>query len=263
MLNLRVSGIIAIAAFIISLLIGLVSHASMSVLFIRALIFAVSFFFITVFVNFLVSNFLPELLDKGIADPAAPLPGSRIDISEAAPPASAQAFFGAQADESDEGLGNISDLVSARNTRRETSTPAGAGMDQIRQSSYNEEGNLEELSEPEAVSPVELVSPSETIRSAVPLSGGSSGTVVFEKGESSGAEAGFPDSVDILPDLDSMAGAFLPSAGAAESDTTEYSVSTPAPKPSSGGKAPSWAGDFNAKDMASGLRTILSKEKEG
>jgi hypothetical protein len=71
------------------------------------------------------------------------------------------------------------------------------------------------------------------------------------------------DSMDFLPDLDSMAGAFRPASADGESDTTEYSVSTPSRKPSSGGKGAEWSGDFNAKDMAKGLQTVLKKDKEG
>jgi len=80
--------------------------------------------------------------------------------------------------------------------------------------------------------------------------------------KSSIASFDFSDSEESLPDLDSMAGAFKSSSQDEDPDTVEYSVSTPAKKQSSN-KAQAWTGDFNPKDMAAGLRTVLNKEKEG
>jgi hypothetical protein len=63
-----------------------------------------------------------------------------------------------------------------------------------------------------------------------------------------------------------MAGAFMPSAGDEEPGANEFTVSTVAPtrRPaSSSKKAPDWTENFNAKDMAKGLQTVLNKEKEG
>ena len=256
MINLRTSGIIAGVAFILSLLIGMISNASMPMLVLRPVIFAVLFFIISAFARFLVNHFLPELLEDGGLDDT-PLPGSRINITEGDTseftPGNIQPFakppvMGAQADDSENGLGNISELMmrgpmsQASDGRVQAGSSPLETLDQDAQDGYNTGGEAEEFSGPESPS------------SLGPLS--LEGTGV--------RTVGIPDSVDVLPDLDSMAGAFLPSSGEGVSDTTEYSVSTPSPKPSSGGKkAPAWAGDFNAKDMAAGLRTILSKEKEG
>jgi hypothetical protein len=80
--------------------------------------------------------------------------------------------------------------------------------------------------------------------------------------ETSGFPLDFSGSGEILPDLDSMAGAFA-STSLNEEPEAEFSVSTPSKKPSSGGKNSGWSGDFNAQDIAKGLQTLLSKDKEG
>ena len=263
MFNLRVSGIVAGIACILSFLICLFSQTSMPMLLVRPLIFAVVFFIIANFIYFLINHFLPELLDEGALngmneDPGF-TPGSRINITEGDSPAfpmdysqragqgdvPENGFMGAQPDESDDGLGNVSDLLQKRRASAVSGEVTSAGMDQDAQIGYTKPGDLEEI----------------------PLS---QGAASFEADafpaaaqKTSAANGDQSGSVDILPDLDSMAGAFLPASGGEESNTMEYSVSSSAPKAPSRKKDPAWTGDFNAKDMAAGLRTIISKEKEG
>ena len=226
----------------------------MPMLIIRPVLFAVLFFILSVAIQFLVSQFLPELLEEGVPDEsAAPFPGSRINITEGDSPLSAQGFTpnlsmpSFMSDESSEGsIGDISNLLEKNATVR-VSAGEGvpAGIDQNGQEGYNQTGEVEDLLEPD-------VNPED-----------------FKGSNASSGQAAVPsaapnaDSVDFLPDLESMAGAFMPAAGNAESDTIEYSVSTPSPRSKSGGKAPAWSGDFNAKELAAGLRTVLNKEKEG
>lgn len=248
MFNLRTSGVISAAAFLLSLLIGILSHSSMPMLLIRPIIFAIVFFIISALVYLLVSSFLPELLDEGIRD-NTPLPGSRVNITEGDTAGFTPGDFplspnpsprGAQADDTEEGLGNISDLVQNRAVSQTSAGESPGGLDQNTQDSYTKSGIAEDFAEPESSSPL------------------------GQSPRGADVQAGrISDTVDILPDLDSMAGAFLPASGGGEPDTSEFSISSPSPKPSSGGKTPAWTGDFNAKDMAAGLRTILSKEKEG
>ena len=263
--NLKISGIIAGAAFILSFLIGLAGRTSMPMLFVRPLLFAVLFFIISGFANILVSRFLPELLEEDIPDrDKTQAPGSRINITDEdytglTPPNSAPSqgpdFIGAQADDSEEGLGNISDLLKRRVLPQASagSPPEDAppGLDQNAQDSYTKNGGMEAF--PRAGS-----SPGANAAGSPPA-----GPLEISPENASDIPAGNPDSVDRLPDLDSMAGAFLPASADEESETIEYSVSTPSPKSQAKSKTPAWAGDFNAKDMAAGLRTILSKEKEG
>jgi hypothetical protein len=58
-----------------------------------------------------------------------------------------------------------------------------------------------------------------------------------------------------------MAGAFMSNSSNEEFGANEYSA--PSPRKPSSNKAPQWTEDFNAKEIAMGLRTVLSKDKEG
>lgn len=272
MFNLRICAVAAGIAFILSFLIGIISGVSMPLLLLRPFLLAAAFFLLTAVIYFLARNFLPELLNMDShADVPVSLPGSRVNITEgdtsdtitdfpdgdspepsrrSTPAHSKQIFMGAQADDSEEGLGNISDLMGrfAVSGDEEEGTPLG--MDQKAQDGYTGIKSRDERPDPEYGSEFYKGSaPAET-------QGGSAG---------SGANpARTSASADLLPDLDSMAGAFLPSSAEMDSDSGDYSIPAASKKPSAGGgKTPAWSGDFNAKDMAAGLRTILRKEKEG
>ena len=82
------------------------------------------------------------------------------------------------------------------------------------------------------------------------------------QGEDKGGAAG---DADLLPDLDTIAGAFKQPSMENEQEAVDYNV----PSSSASGRGlprtseSSWAGNFNPKDIAMGLQTILTKEKEG
>lgn len=267
MINLKVCGIVAALAFFLSFLIGLISRSIMPTLLIRPVIFAVVFFAISAFINILVSNYLPELLEGTPSDADTDLlPGARIDIMEGddseeislgySPEANIavpdQGFTGDHQGDSADDVGDISALASivkesapapAQSPQGGSSSSwpgaegASRGMDHNGKNEYN----------------------------------GTQGMVDFSKEVNTAPGAASPrstedivDSEEMLPDLDSMAGAFVSSFSSEEPDATEYSVSTPiARKTSSQAKGSEWAGDFNAKDIAAGLRTVLKKDKEG
>ena len=261
MFNLKVSGIIAGIAFILSFIIGLISRISLPMILLRAALFSVIFLMLSFLVKFLVTNFLPELLDGLSMDRnQAARPGSRVNITEGedyfgvgaaaspvspdfAQPAREPAAVGAQPDESEGGLGNISDLLGKSGLSYDDSPHTG--MDHNDQDGYTEDEGLGLFSASSLAAPH---------RSSQSRQNGSSGGIM----------EGNPNSMDALPDLDSMAGVFAPASGNTDSGTVEYSASAPAaPKTSLKGKSPEWSGDFNAKDLAAGLRTILNKDKEG
>ena len=266
MINLKVSVIIAGIAFILSFLIGIISSVSMPMLLVRPLILAAVFFILSAIIYFLARNFLPELLDMDNAGNASGiLPGSRINITEgdisdsiggypdAVTPelqgvstslSSKQVFMGAQADDSDEGLGNISDIIGINGVSG-GQEGSSIGMDHNAQDGYTVK-NWEDRSEHDF---------------AKEFGGRTSQPEAVGGKASSGHKT--PVSTDVLPDLDSMAGAFLPSAANAEQDSADYSIAAASKKQHSGAKSSGWSGDFNAKDMAAGLRTILRKDKEG
>ena len=272
MLNLRLSGICAGTAFIISLLIGLFSRAPLSVLMLRALAFAALFFVLSALARMLIIRFLPEMMEEeGLSDRVIHRPGSRINITEGddfyngaapsykagnAPPSGAPAASqdyskaavpAAQADDSDDTLGNISDLLG-KSGITQAAVPgagfgagfgagAGAGMDQNRESGYTERGG------------------------GASSKGNSQGT--SHKRPAGVEDFDTPSTVDMLPDLDSMAGVFSQASGHAELEAVDHPVSAPIGRAQPKSGAPEWSGDFNPRDLAAGLRTVLSKEKEG
>ena len=290
MINFRLSGIVAVIAFILSLMICVLSHNAMPMLIVRPLIFGILFFIITTIAYFLVTRFLPELVDEhshsggsvsGIGNfmdegplAAHAAPGSRIDITEGdAAPSGIQPFM--NPDDSVDELGNISEIMGNTGASPSLEKDDSSGMDQNADDGYTKaEGSssgagselpLEDLPTVEGFVPLAF----EKIERIDSESGTGNGDSAVRNAPSAAPAktalpADTPDSVDVLPDLDTMAGAFRSDEEDGESDTMEYSVSTPAPKSSKAGKdALPWTEDFNAKDMAMGLRTVLNKEKEG
>jgi hypothetical protein len=229
--NLKLSGIVAGVAFILSLLIGLLSRTMPPALIIRPLIFALLFFIIANLINLLVNRFLPELLETNTVEKAADIvmPGSQIDIVEESSAVPGSIY--ARPDDSEENVGDISSLVYSPSGSRSSEDPAAAGstatfnfggMDQSGLDGYTEEG----------------------IPTAASENGGS---------------------FDMLADLESLAGAFVSSSeekeeGTEENQGFEEDPLAPARAPV-GNKPPKMEGDFNPKDMAQGIRTILKKEE--
>jgi hypothetical protein len=247
MFDFKAGGIAAGAAFVVSFLISLASRVSFPALILRPLGFAVLFFGIVFIIYVLVSRFLPELLDETAETGGdAGIPGSRIDISEPDDPGEAASFSPvlpdsaavpgnfAEAGDSEESLDDISGYVkNDAEVPRPARNPAEAplygetlsDLDQEAKNGYTKESSPDIFS--------------------------ASG----ERAGGTGAAEG-----DFLPDLDSLAGVFMPSSGENGNDTTEYSTAAPAKKPAPGRKGQKMEGDFNPKDLAAGIRTILNKE---
>ena len=259
MFSLRASSIAASAAFILSFIVGIASGSSMPMLILRPVIFAVLFFILSAAAHIIINRFLPELLDDTSRDDADLLPGSRINIMEGDTTDTPQAypagvpentFLGAQPDDTEGELGDVGDLLKKGGLSVLSDEGTHSGMDQNEEDGYT---RIRELGN------------SQRLEKTADLGNGASleAPPRSPSAVDSRATEG-PEVVDMLPDLDSMAGAFLPASMGGGTDTAEGSVSGPSLKKTPpGGKAAAWAGDFNAKDMAAGLRTILSKEKEG
>ena len=85
MVNLKIGGMIAGGAFVLSFLIGLISGGRMGLILLRAGILALSFFAFIILAGILLNKFLPELLnpdehDEGASGGEAPV-GGNIDVS--------------------------------------------------------------------------------------------------------------------------------------------------------------------------------------
>ena len=217
----------------------------MPMLLLKPLIFGFIFFIIAILVKMAASHFLPELMEESDIGEEPYRVGSKVDISdddsleypqgavsgpnvESATAAPGFSFMGARPDDSEEGLGDISDLARKSPPASGVGREAPMGMDQDAEEGYTEEGESRG-------------SQVKTPRAHV-------------------SEDYNPD--ETLPDLDSMAGVFMSASSDEESEGDERPSHGHVRKPSSS-SAPAWTEDFNAKEMAQGLRTVLSKEKEG
>ena len=276
MFNLKYSAIFAITAFILSLLIGLISRASMPMLIIRPLVFAAVFFAVSAGVKILLDRFLPELTEGGDQNDGVLQLGSRINIMDDGvqaypggdfnPAAQGQTFAGARPDESDEGLEDISELTVKNTFHRSTDEDVfpPSGMDQKPEDGYTREESVGDFAEPAMGKllgqDVSFEAPPERSFSS------SQSTRPPEKSQAKAASSRKTEiynSEEVLPDLDSMAGAFMSASSNEEPQREEYSVSDGPLKRPSSKKAPDWAAEFNPKDMAKGLQTVLKKDKEG
>ena len=340
MIDFRVSGIIGGIAFFLSLLLGMFSRTRFPMLILRPLLFAIVFFVIAAIIKYLISRFLPELLEDRPREDLSLVPGSRIDITETGAAADALAFsresqspggarvspyinaaipkpYGVGTGDSEESIGNVSDLLKRRAALKplssvkeepdpgaqiaqdivqdivqETPEPnsgtevqadqeAQTGMDQNSKVGYTEPGVMDEIpawgldqgKESPIKAPLEDFKPEPAAEAAAEAV---AETPRFEPapapprfavklGEETGEVSG---GTDILPDLDSMAGAFRSASSDDEGDnqernSLEYSLPASPARPASDRNQPQWKGDFNAEKMAKGLQTVLSKEKEG
>ncbi|MDR2178605.1 MAG: hypothetical protein LBP20_11300 [Treponema sp.] len=256
MFNIRWSGIAAVAAFIISTILGIAVGVQIVVILIRALSFAAAFFVLAALVWRVINRYLPELLQNPPSRDASFMPGaepgSRVNITvgdveipynAAVPPE----------DFSDEALGNITEAAQA-GIRENAGIPPddlpdgsplsplnpvspppvfAEGMDQSLSSRYTQQrdGVL-------AVPP------------ANPASAGDIPGIPGLEGLSGGIES--------LPDLDALAGTFM-SSGAAEeeSDSTPNSPGAPEHRSKKGKEV---GEDFNPKELASAIQTILKRD---
>jgi hypothetical protein len=208
--NFKLGGIAAGIAFVLSLMIGLLSRTLPPTLIIRPIVFAGVFFIITNLIFWLVNRFLPELLENNAVEPDIVMPGSQVNIMEDNP--SGEDGIYAQPDGS-EGMGDIGNIdYSAAGDEQ--------GMDQSEQNGYTNQGI-------------------------------------------SSAASGDSGSFDALQDMDSLAGSFFSSSedggGTQEYFDTEEG-STPKRTPA-GNKPQKLAGDFDPKEIAQGIRTILKKDE--
>ena len=213
MFNFKVSGIAAGAAFILSLLIGLVRGGiGVPMLFLRAFIFGAVFFALFCVGYWLLSQFLPELISAAEDELGFPSPGSRVDISLGDGP-----IIGAFPMDSSESVDDIAGSPSA--------PASNSPLDQGENTQYNEQR--------------EVMDGLESI---------TSGSL-----DTSPGRAGIE-----LPDMDGFAE--NSSDNIMEGDTDLESFNTPEPRRSVSGKNTEMAGDFDPKELAQAIRTVLNKE---
>jgi len=288
--NLKWGITAAIAAIIVSVGLGLLSGVSILHVFLRALIFGLVFFGFGFGLRFLINSFFPEILfmeDDSYTQESFDQPGSRVNITLDNTGEFAVPELYKTPGEPDE-LGNIEDLVSGvfrPRTDPVEQRPAPA-IDRKREESYNGEESFNFGTDFQSA-------PDQDDMAFPDMPAFDGPKVESPKVESPGAESpkvekpkvekpvfmpsfGDDGGVGGLADLESFAMAFSgggelrpssPPAAAGgfgggpvpdapeefePTQPTRYVASKPTPL----------KGDFNPKDLAKGISTVLSKEKK-
>jgi hypothetical protein len=220
--NFKISGIIGGLAFVLSLLIGLVSGARVFAL-VRALIFAAAFFVISGCAYGLILRFLPELLESPDTGDAVPQTGSLVDI--------------ALEDDTAEVMpeADVGDYVST-----EEKEPSGiaapddpSGLDQTDDIGYTNEGDMDKnpAVQENGAEPALLMDTQEMINELPDLESLSS---AFSAGGGRKGE----NLSEFMIDSNGLAGG----------------------KPGGSGKPSGLTSEFDTQDMASAIQTILKRE---
>jgi len=279
--------IAAIAAFFISVFIGIIFDVRAVHIILRALLFAVLFFGLGIGLRFIINSYFPELLYKEDENPTEDWydqVGSRQAITQDDVGEYAVPELYKTPDGSDE-LGNIDDLISGSFNPRDGTK----GIDRNTEAGYNNKGDFNKTGQ---VSSSESQDISNVFPEEFPFhddglmdnaAAGSSPAVDRQQfSPSFGENAGY----ESLPDLDLMARAFssgfggapvsipptpaqtfIPATAAANSsalssNTPKLDELEPTPQRYRGGNKPQpMKGDFNPKELAEGLRSVLEKDK--
>jgi hypothetical protein len=222
-INVKLSVVLGGIGFVLSLAVGLLSGAGFPHVLIRAGVFGLVFFALGCVLWLMINNFVPELLS---AD--APAAEESADLGET--PGSKvnitledPKILPEMYQNLDHGdeVGNIGDLVSGAFKPEETAVLTPLPLD----------GDGQGMDQKPQAGYTETEN-----RGAVPLS----------------------DDAEVLPDLDSMAGSFM--------DGVDEGFAGPAelPEPvrkASGNKSQKLEGDFDPKELAAGIRTVLKKDE--
>ncbi|MCL2276931.1 MAG: hypothetical protein FWC21_03445 [Treponema sp.] len=299
MANIKWGVITAVFALLISILFGLIAGVSAGHIFLRAVIFTVLFFGAGFGLRIAINNFFPEMLIsdyESAASSSAENNGPQINITvDSAGEYAVPELFKSSGDSGE--LGNIEELVSGVFGQINRSRNKGGakqaseqwlnvpepdneqGIDRINKTGYNDAGGGTSFIETNAY---------ESFSTAAAKTQAFGKTPAFEKAQFT-PDFGEDDSeLGGLPDLDMMARAFSSAPGSPvpmqqapstpSSSVTEF-IPTPVPgngafsqtagvfstedmdakKRNVGNKPQTLQGDFDPKQMAQGISTILSK----
>jgi hypothetical protein len=268
-LNLKVSGIAAAAGFVLSLLIGVFTGGALGISLMRALFFGMVFFALGSAVWILVNRFIPELLMPPEEEPlmAGLETGSRVNISVGDDDISINAAIPPE-DGAKDDLGNVAELVSRRSQPAAAGAfvPGGPGMDDIPVSGMDF-GPAAESPDPAAgAMALDLGAKDGYSKEATglplgaePQTGASMSALAPPAGGSGGGDP--VGSLDALPDLDAMAGTFLSSGEEAGEETAATtSILDAGPRRPLSAKAKGPEADYNPKEVASAIQTILKRD---
>lgn len=257
MFNFRWGVILGCAALVVSAVLGIFFGVQPLYIFLRALIFFGVFFGLGTGIYIVINSFFPELLlsdEKQAGDETSEQPGSRINITLGNTGEYAVPELYRNSGDSQE-LGNIEDLVSGAFRPRVVEEPVLSqtadleGIDRKREEVYNNMSmeSSQIASNPDSFQFDDSPPPAAALHEKPVF------TPVF--GDDT-ADLG------VLPDLDSMARAFSSAYGGEAAEAHPFEEAEPARNNNKGNKPQPLQGDFDPRELAEGLRTILSKDKK-
>lgn len=243
MFDPKISAVAAGAAFILSFLIGLLSGAGFVFVLVRALIFAAIFFILTSVAYWLITQFIPELMNTSAPGAEAAIDealGQNVDLSvDDEQELSYKAGYDTVTDSEEE----VPDSILENRKNNQDDTILGTG----------------DMETPDDDASGTFSSPLDQ--------NGIEGYTEKDMSESeySGASPALPldvtEDVDALPDLESMSDSFISPIGEeSENDDDKHeSVSLYSGTKTSGGPD----GAFDPREMASAIQTILKRDQKG
>ena len=273
MLNFKWGLIFALFALITSIALGILFGVNPVHIIIRAIIFTVVFFGLGMGINYVINTFFPEILlydDSHSQSDTQNMneQGSLLNITLGGSGEYAVPELYKDSDGGEE-MGNIEDLISGNfkvrpsSSEREHSTESfTGGIDRNGNGSYNNMAAAEDNADAENDDMFSFQG-MQSAAERLPVK------PVFTP--SFGDDSGLGG----LPDLDAMAGAFSPgysadsalqahSASFVPASPVQAFSSEEAPRAvqyNKGNKTRQLEGDFDPKELAEGIRTILSKDK--
>jgi hypothetical protein len=247
--NVRLSATVGVIAFIVSFLLGIISGTRIPIVLLKALIFAVIFVVLSGGIYALISLYLPDLLSPGadqdfqdakFQDTQYPdSRGSQVDISlddQGGEEINSSYFQGGNENPGE--FGDNQDILD-----QNIGTLSGDGLDQNREDGYTSEGVVE-------------------------TSAGTSGEETPPRAGNSSSET--PGVMEDLPDFDSVAAVFGSEGAAGRSGGGASGISSPETfnaefvgGPLKNKNTPDMGEDFDVKEMASAVQTILKREDKG
>ncbi|MDR3193243.1 MAG: hypothetical protein LBT87_09280 [Treponema sp.] len=274
-MNLKLSGIVAAAGFILSLLIGVFSGGAPDISLLRAVSFGMVFFILAGVIWLSIHRFLPELFVPPEEEPLMTglETGSRVNISVGDDDVPANAALPTEEDSRGD-LGNVAELT-ARKAPVQDETPGSMPLPDLNGAAAKgspagspvlDLGAEEGYSKNRASAPPEEKKRNGMPAASNPAAPAEESGVVFTPlppplplQNFSGADLG--SGIETLPDLDAMAGAFM-SSDEEDGEETAASLSMfgAEPKPRGSGKAKSREDDYNPKEVASAIQTLLKRD---
>jgi hypothetical protein len=278
MFNIKWGGICACVAFLLALTLSLLlGQTNLLIALLRAVIFAALFFGLGIAIWALIKTFLPELLSAETADIATHLfstgsAGSRVNITVGD---TQSAALPKQSNAAQDDVGDFNELFTPKDVDQIPATGYTEGGATEGLGSMGDFGSTEEsapegdFSSTEELSPIGEFGSAEEFASSFDDATGANDEAEDEPGEFSmdfsafvpgglGGGEGDEGEDAAASDLDSFS--FFPE-GAGSAGSASYDEPAPERK-ISGNKPMKLEGDFNAKEIAAGLRTVLEKDKK-